>query len=177
MINRDFISRTKEFEADYEKLKSLLPEGEVSLRSMTNDENIWVVGVSRDVDPGSVYIFDRTKGTAEFLYQSNPKLPSENLAEMKPIRYEARDGLSIPAYLTLPKGIPSENLPTILLIHGGPWSRDYWGYDPIAQFLANRGYAVLQPNFRGSTGYGKHFLNAGNKEWVEVICSMILLML
>jgi len=157
--------KNKEFAADYEKLKSLLPEGEVSLRSMTNDENIWVVGVSRDVDPGSVYIFDRTRGTAEFLYKSNPKLPSEHLAEMKPIRYEARDGLSIPAYLTLPKGIPSENLPTILLIHGGPWSRDYWGYDPIAQFLANRGYAVLQPNFRGSTGYGKHFLNAGNKEW------------
>ncbi|HET54622.1 MAG TPA: S9 family peptidase [Ignavibacteria bacterium] len=157
--------KNDEFEKDYEKLKTLLPDGEISLRSMTEDENIWLVSVSRDVDPGSVYVFNRKEGKAEFLYQSNPKLPVDHLAPMKPIRYEARDGLIIPAYLTLPKGIPSENLPTILLIHGGPWARDYWGYDPIAQFLANRGYAVLQPNFRGSTGYGKAFLNAGNKEW------------
>lgn len=157
--------RDKEYEKDYEKLKTKLPDGEVSLRSSTKDENIWLVSVSRDVDPGSVYVFDREKGTVEFLYKSNPKLPSEHLAIMKPVRYEARDGLEIPAYLTLPKGIEHKNLPTVLFVHGGPWARDYWGYSSIAQFLANRGYAVLQPNFRGSTGYGKMFLNAGNKEW------------
>lgn len=157
--------RDKEYEKDYEKLKVKLPDGEVSLRSSTKDENIWLVSVSRDVDPGSVYVFDREKGTVEFLYKSNPKLPSEHLAIMKPVRYEARDGLEIPAYLTLPKGIEHKNLPTVLFVHGGPWARDYWGYSSIAQFLANRGYAVLQPNFRGSTGYGKTFLNAGNKEW------------
>jgi dipeptidyl aminopeptidase/acylaminoacyl peptidase len=157
--------RDKEYEKDYEKLKTQLPDGEVSLRSSTKDENIWLVSVSRDVDPGSVYVFERKKGTVEFLYKSNPKLPSEHLAIMKPVRYEARDGLEIPAYLTLPKGIEHKNLPTVLFVHGGPWARDYWGYSSIAQFLANRGYAVLQPNFRGSTGYGKAFLNAGNKEW------------
>jgi dienelactone hydrolase len=81
------------------------------------------------------------------------------------MRYKARDGMEIPAYLTLPKGVAPKNLPMIMLPHGGPWARDAWGYDPYTQFLANRGYAVLQPNFRGSAGYGKRFLNAGNKEW------------
>lgn len=157
--------KNKEFEEDYNKLKQQLPDGEVSIRSTTSDEQIWLVSVSRDVDPGSVYVFDRKTGEVELLYNSNPDLPTEHLATMKPVRYKARDGLEIPAYLTLPKGIPSKNLPTVLFIHGGPWARDYWGYNPVAQFLANRGYAVLQPNFRGSTGYGKKFLNAGNKEW------------
>jgi dienelactone hydrolase len=84
---------------------------------------------------------------------------------MKAIEYEARDGLTIPAYLTLPTGVEHEDLPVVVYPHGGPWARDTWGYNAFAQFLANRGYAVLQPNFRGSTGYGKEFLNAGNEEW------------
>ncbi|KAF0223626.1 MAG: dipeptidyl aminopeptidase/acylaminoacyl-peptidase, partial [bacterium] len=84
---------------------------------------------------------------------------------MKPISYKSSDGLEIPAYLSLPKGIPAKNLPLVVFPHGGPWARDFWGYHPYAQFLANRGYAVLQVNFRASTGYGKKFLNAGNKEW------------
>jgi dienelactone hydrolase len=108
---------------------------------------------------------DREAGTATLLYRSRPSLPSEHLALVKPVRYPARDGLSIPAYLTLPRGVAGRNLPTVILPHGGPWARDLWGYDPYAQFLANRGYAVLQPNFRGSTGYGKKFLNAGNRQW------------
>jgi dienelactone hydrolase len=132
---------------------------------MTSDENIWVVNVSRDVDPGSTYLFDRKTGKAELLYKSRPNLPTEYLASMKPIKYKAKDGLMIPAYLILPKGIPEKNLPAVIFPHGGPWARDYWGYNPFAQFMANRGYAVLLPNFRGSTGYGKKFLNAGNKQW------------
>ena len=84
---------------------------------------------------------------------------------MQAIRYTARDGVVIPGYLVTPKGVPAENLPTVILPHGGPWGRDYWGYDPFVQFLANRGYAVMQPNFRASTGFGKAFLNAGNGEW------------
>ena len=84
---------------------------------------------------------------------------------MKAIRYTSSDGLEIPAYLTLPKGVPAQGPAAGRLPHGGPWARDSWGYDGMAQFLANRGYAVLQPNFRGSTGYGKKFLNAGNKQW------------
>jgi dienelactone hydrolase len=88
---------------------------------------------------------------------------------MTSIRYKSSDGLEIPAYLTLPKGVPAKNLPMVLVPHGGPWARDTWGYDGMAQFLANRGYAVLQPNFRGSTGYGEKFLNAGNKQWGDLM--------
>jgi dipeptidyl aminopeptidase/acylaminoacyl peptidase len=84
---------------------------------------------------------------------------------MQPISFSSRDGLTIHGYLTLPKGVAAENLPTVLVVHGGPWARDTWGYDPEVQFLANRGFAVLQINYRGSTGYGKQFLNAGNREW------------
>jgi acetyl esterase/lipase len=84
---------------------------------------------------------------------------------MQAVRYKSSDGLEIPAYLTLPKGLPAKGLPALLVPHGGPWVRDEWGYNALAQFFANRGYAVLMPNFRGSTGYGKKFLNAGNGEW------------
>jgi dipeptidyl aminopeptidase/acylaminoacyl peptidase len=84
---------------------------------------------------------------------------------MKAIKYKSSDGLEIPAYLVLPKGVPAKNLPMVAFPHGGPWGRDYWGYNSFAQFLANRGYAVLMPNFRASTGYGKKFLDAGNKQW------------
>ena len=157
--------RQKLFAHDWEQMKKVLPAGEISFGSSTLDESIFLVGVSSDVDPGSRYLFDRTTGKAELLYHSRPGLPMADLAAEKPVRYTSRDGLVIPAYLVLPKGVPSENLPVVMLIHGGPWGRDFWGYDPEAQFLANRGYGVLMPNFRGSAGYGKKFLNAGNKQW------------
>jgi len=146
-------------------LRKELPDGELSFRSSSEDMRYIVVGVSRDVDPGSVYLYDTREQTVDLLYKSRPELKSDHLAHMKAVRYTARDGMEIPAYLTLPRGVEHKDLPTLLLIHGGPWARDTWGYDAYAQFLANRGYAVLQPNFRGSTGYGKKFLNAGNKEW------------
>ena len=157
--------KEKKFAADWKRLKSVLPPGELSIGSSTYDESIWVVSVSSDVDPGSRYLFDRTTGKAELLYRARPNLPSKDLAAVKAVRYKSRDGLIIPAYLALPKGIPPRNLPAVMLIHGGPWGRETWGYNAEAQFLANRGYAVLIPNFRGSTGYGKKFLNAGNKQW------------
>ena len=157
--------KDKDFEKDFKSLIDQIGDGNYGISSMTRDEKTWVVSVSRDVDPGSVYIYDCKKGKAELLYRQRPDLPSEHLAKMKPVRYKARDGLTIPAYRTLPKGIPAKNLPVVIFPHGGPWARDGWGYDSIAQFLANRGYAVLMPNFRGSTGYGKQFLNAGNKQW------------
>jgi dipeptidyl aminopeptidase/acylaminoacyl peptidase len=157
--------KQKQFGKDYEHLTKALPKGELNIVSMTFDEQTWLVSVSRDVDPVSVYVFDRKTGNSELLYKTRPNLPSENLAPMKAIRYKARDGMSIPAYLTLPKGVPAKKLPTVMLVHGGPWARDFWGYNGLAQFLANRGYAVFQLNFRGSTGYGKKFLNAGNKQW------------
>jgi dipeptidyl aminopeptidase/acylaminoacyl peptidase len=157
--------KEENFKRDFEKLKKQIPEGNIGLMSTTSDEQVWLVSVSRDVDPGSVYVFDRKTGTVQLLYTSRPNLPIKDLAPMKAIRYTARDGKSIPAYLVLPKGVPSKKLPTIVFPHGGPWARDNWGYNGTAQFLANRGYAVLLPNFRGSTGYGKEFLNSGNKQW------------
>ncbi len=157
--------KDKKFETDYKTMQKSLPQGEVAIVNMTNDETLWMVSVASDVDPGSRYLFDTKKGTSTLVYKSRPTLPSEHLAPMKPVRYTARDGMTISAYLTIPKGVDPKNLPVIMFIHGGPWARDMWGYSPYAQFFANRGYAVLQPNFRGSTGYGKKFLNAGNKQW------------
>jgi len=157
--------KTEEFRRGYEWLKKHLPDGEIGVGSRTADERFWIVSIHSDVNPGSAYLWDRKKRRLTKLYDARPELPREHLAPMKPVRYRARDGLVIPAYLTVPKGVPAKDLPAIVLPHGGPWARDHWGYDPFAQFLANRGYVVLQPNFRGSTGYGKKFLNAGNGEW------------
>ncbi len=157
--------KSKEAQRDLDNLRKQLPDGDLGINSMTKDMNHWLVGVSSDVDPGSVYVYDRAAGTAELLYRSRPDLPSEHLAHMKPIRYTARDGLEIPGYLTLPRGVEPKNLPTVIHPHGGPWARDNWGYNAYVQFLANRGYAVLQMNFRSSNGYGKKFLNAGNRTW------------
>ncbi len=157
--------KTESFEQTYQTLREKIPDGEIGITSSTEDFQTHTVSVQRDVNPGATYLFDEEEGTVEKLYESRPELPSEHLAEMQPITYEARDGLDIPAYLTLPKDIEAETLPVVVMPHGGPWSRDTWGYDSYAQFFANRGYAVLQPNFRGSTGYGKEFLNDGNEEW------------
>jgi dipeptidyl aminopeptidase/acylaminoacyl peptidase len=153
------------FARDWERLRAALPEGDIYLGSTTRDDRLALVSVTSDVDPGATYLFDRQTGEVEFLYRPRPNLPTEHLAEMRPVRYTARDGVEVPAYLTLPRGVEPRNLAVVVVPHGGPWARDYWGYNPEAQFLANRGYAVLQPNFRGSTGFGKRFLNLGNREW------------
>lgn len=157
--------RDKSFEKTYKFLQSKFPGKDVDGSSATRDEKLWLIAVSSDTEPGERYLFDRETQKLTFQYRAFEKLPREHLAPMKPIRYKSSDGLEIPAFLTLPKGIPPKNLPLVVFPHGGPWARDSWGYDPYAQFLANRGYAVLQPNFRASTGYGKKFLNAGNNEW------------
>ncbi|HET9233372.1 MAG TPA: prolyl oligopeptidase family serine peptidase, partial [Candidatus Eisenbacteria bacterium] len=162
---RRIYPKNKEIQRDLDLMKKKLPDGEFDVTSTTEDEKFFLVAVHSDVDPGSVYLYDRTKGEFTLQYRSRPDLPSEHLAQMKPVKYTARDGLTIHAYLTLPKGVPAKNLPVIIHPHGGPWARDDWGYDAYAQFLANRGYAVFQPNFRASSGYGKKFLNAGNHEW------------
>lgn len=157
--------RTDQIRQDYARVRAVVGRGAIGFGSRTTDERLQLVSVSSDVDPGSVYLYDRETGSVELLYRGRPEVPSEHMAEMTPIRYTARDGLVIPAYLTLPKGVEPRNLPVVVVPHGGPWARDTWGFDPFVQFLANRGYAVLQPNFRGSTGFGKAFLNAGNGEW------------
>jgi len=162
--HRDY-PKQKQFGEDWNKMVKALPAGEISITNMTADENKWLVSVSSDVDPGSRYLYDRKTGKAELLYRSRPDLPSDQLAPMNPVTYKARDGMTIHAYLVTPQGGPATDLPTVIMPHGGPWARDYWGYNSLAQFLANRGYAVFMPNFRGSTGYGKQYLNAGNKQW------------
>ncbi len=154
-----------DFAASLEKLEEQLPDGEISISSRTDDESLWVISLSRDVDPGTTYLYDRTSGEVQELYRSRPEINPEQMAHMEPVRYEARDGLEIPAYLTIPQGVEPENLSVIVLPHGGPWARDFWGFNSYVQFFANRGYAVFQPNFRGSTGFGQEFLNAGNMEW------------
>ncbi|MDQ3180453.1 MAG: alpha/beta fold hydrolase [Acidobacteriota bacterium] len=157
--------KDKTFEADYRWLQGKLPNMEIGLGSSTKDENLWIVSAFSDTEPGTTYLFDRKNKKLTKQYTVREKLPREALAPMKPIRYKSSDGLEIPAYLTLPKGVTAKNLPLIVVPHGGPWARDSWGFNSFAQFLANRGYAVLSPNFRGSTGYGKKFIDAGNNEW------------
>jgi dipeptidyl aminopeptidase/acylaminoacyl peptidase len=153
------------FEADYRWLQTKLPGLEVSFGARSNDENIWIVSAQSDTEPGLVYVWNRKAKTLVQQYRVRDEIPRDALAQRKPYHYKSSDGLDIPAYLTLPKGLPAKNLPLVVYPHGGPWYRDSYGYDTTAQFLANRGYAVLQPNFRASTGYGKKFLNAGNGQW------------
>lgn len=161
--------RDKNFKADYDFLKSKLNNREINLGSSTKDENLWIVSSFSDTEPGTVSLFDRKAKKLTTLYTAREKLDRSSLAEMKPITYKSSDGLEIPAYLTLPKGVPAKNLPLVVNPHGGPWSRDGWGYNTFAQFLANRGYAVLQMNFRGSTGYGKKFIDGGNLQWGKLM--------
>jgi dipeptidyl aminopeptidase/acylaminoacyl peptidase len=153
------------FEADYRWLETKFPGKEISIASGTRDEAQWLIGAHGDTEPGETYLFDRKTRNLSFQYKIREKLPRESLAPMQAVRYKSSDGLEIPAYLTLPKGVPAKSLPALIVVHGGPWARDEWGYNALAQFFANRGYAVFMPNFRGSTGYGKKFLNAGNAEW------------
>ena len=163
MFRRYFKDRP--FETDYDWLQSKLPGLEISFGARSNDENIWIVSAHSDTEPGIVYVWNRKAKTLVQQYRVREEIQRDALARRKPYHYKSSDGLDIPAYLTLPVGLPAKNLPLVVYPHGGPWARDSFGYDTNAQFLANRGYAVLQPNFRASTGYGKKFLNAGNGEW------------
>jgi dipeptidyl aminopeptidase/acylaminoacyl peptidase len=153
------------WKADYARLQAKFPGKEIGLGSMTSDDRLCLITASSDTEPGERYLFDRKTKALTFQYKVRERIPRAQMAHMKAVRYPSSDGLVVPAFLTLPLGGAAKNLPTIIVPHGGPWARDNWGFNNLAQFLANRGYAVLQPNFRGSTGYGKKFLNAGNNEW------------
>ena len=157
--------KDKQFEADYNYLKKQKPGREVGFGSSTSDERFYMVTFNGDTEPGEVYLFDRKTRKLALQYRVREKINREWLSSMTTVRYPSSDGLEIPAYLTLPKGLPAKGLPVIVLPHGGPWARDVWGFNGLHQVLANRGYAVLSPNFRGSTGFGKKFLNLGNDEW------------
>jgi len=149
---------------DFEEI-SRLDDGDFVIYDEDNEDVTWLVSFNKDAGPIPYYAYDRKKREGTFLYHHNPVLNEYTLAEMESVSYLSRDGLTIHGYITFPPGVNREDLPLVLLVHGGPWSRDSWGYNPEAQWLANRGYICLQVNYRGSDGYGKEFLNAGNKEW------------
>ena len=148
-----------------EKLEEKLPGYEVGITSFSKDETKAVVVSYSDKSRGTYYYYDVEKNQLTELGEISPWLNENNMAEMKPIKYQSRDGLTIHGYLTLPKGSNGKNLPVVVNPHGGPWARDTWGYRSEIQFLANRGFAVFQMNFRGSTGYGREFWERSFKEW------------
>jgi dipeptidyl aminopeptidase/acylaminoacyl peptidase len=157
-----FDEQTKEI---FDRLRAELPDTEIHITSRSRDETKLLVVTTDDTSQGIYYFYDTTTGTLTKLVDVSPWLDPDQLAQVQPVQYTARDGLTIHGYLTLPRGSDGTDLPVVVLVHGGPWARDVWGFNPEVQFLANRGYAVLQMNFRGSTGYGKAFWQASFKEW------------
>ena len=151
--------------ADHLAAIRALHPGDPVFADADDADRVWLVSFTNDAGPVSFYAYDTATCTGSFLFEHQPELAKYELASMEPFSYQARDGLTIHGYLTFPPGADRSDLPTVLLVHGGPWARDAWGFDPEAQWLANRGYLCIQINFRGSAGYGKAFLNAGDREW------------
>jgi dipeptidyl aminopeptidase/acylaminoacyl peptidase len=147
------------------KIKAQIPDYQFSINNKSKDETKLLVYVSSDRYFGGYYLYDVKSEALSRLADFKPWLKEQNMAEMKPVSYTSRDGLTIQGYLTLPKGVKAEKLPVVINPHGGPWARDSWGFNPEIQFLANRGYAVFQMNFRGSTGYGRKFWESSFKQW------------
>lgn len=161
----------KKIAADVAALQKL-DDGDFAVTSMSKDDQIWIVAYSGDRQPARFWRWDRKAQKGTMLYAARPALEGLPLARMHAVQIPARDGLSLVSYLSLPvaadpdgDGVPTAPVPMVLLVHGGPWARDEWGYHPLHQLLANRGYAVLSVNFRGSTGFGKKFVNAGDLQW------------
>ncbi|MEA1651311.1 prolyl oligopeptidase family serine peptidase [Nitrospirillum sp. BR 11164] len=157
--------------ADLDYLKAQL-KGDVHVTSRTDDDSAWTVVVDPVTAPAATYRYDRAAHTLTKLFVNRPELEGAELAAMHPVEIKARDGLTLVSYLTLPAGAdgkgdghPDQPLPLVLFVHGGPWARDGYGYNGYHQWLANRGYAVLSVNYRGSTGFGKNFITAGNLQW------------
>jgi dipeptidyl aminopeptidase/acylaminoacyl peptidase len=163
-VRREFFN--KELKEIMEKVSSKFDKDrEVGINDLSKDMTKFILSVGSDRDPGAYYFYDSTSDKLRKLGDLLPSINPEKMAQMLPVSYKSRDGLVIHGYLTLPVNKLPQKLPVIVNPHGGPWARDGWGYNPEVQFLANRGYAVLQVNFRGSTGYGKKFVEAGNKQW------------
>jgi dipeptidyl aminopeptidase/acylaminoacyl peptidase len=154
-----------QFKAIYERLQQRLPKYELSIVDTNLEEDLLIVRTYSDRSLGAYYLYEAARQRLTKLADVSPWLKERKLCEVKPIEYQSRDGFTIHGYLTLPRGKKAQNLPVVVNPHGGPWSRDVWGFDPEVQFLANRGYAVLQMNFRGSTGYGRRFWEASFKQW------------
>jgi dipeptidyl aminopeptidase/acylaminoacyl peptidase len=149
----------------YAKLDKLLPKTESRIIDRDQAENVFIIRTFTDKNPGSYYLYFADKGSLKKLSDFNSSIKQDEMCEMKPISYTSRDGFKINGYLTLPRNVQPSNLPVVVLPHNGPGGRNSWGYNPEVQLLANRGYAVFQINYRGSSGYGKEFMAAGFKEW------------
>lgn len=149
---------------DLEALEQLSP-GELSISDRSHDDRTWLVSFDQDAGPVKFYTWDRASQTPTFLFDHRPELNDYPLVPLEPFSFTSRDGLTIHGYLSFPAGVERSGLPAVLNVHGGPWARGGWGFDPEGQWLANRGYVTVSVNFRGSSGYGKEFLNAGNREW------------
>jgi dipeptidyl aminopeptidase/acylaminoacyl peptidase len=161
------------YAADFEAL-GRVHAGELELLSASADGNLWIAGYKTDDGPETFYSYDRPTKTGTYLFSAQPELAGLTLAKMSPIAFAARDGLELHGYLTLPPGVAPHALPMVVLVHAGPWSRDRWGYDETVQWLANRGYAVLQVNYRGSSGYGRSFEAAGYRQWAGAMRTDLL---
>lgn len=158
----------KVIDSDYEELFAALtavePEKVIAGASSDKEEKLWIVSFTDDREPGLSYLYNRETGEHRLLFRPFPQLNPEHMAPMKAVHISARDGLPLTAFLTLPVGVEATNLPLVLKVHGGPWCHDSWTFDREVQFFANRGYAVLQINFRGSSGYGAKHISGGVKE-------------
>jgi dipeptidyl aminopeptidase/acylaminoacyl peptidase len=144
---------------------STVQRGDLTILSRDHADRTWLVAYSVDDGPVAYYVWNRAQRQPVFLFHHQPALSDYQLARMEPFAMVARDGLELHGYLTFPPGEPKSGLPAVLDVHGGPWARDAWGFNPEAQWLANRGYVCIQVNYRGSTGYGKDFANAGDRQW------------
>jgi dipeptidyl aminopeptidase/acylaminoacyl peptidase len=153
---------------------SRVRNGDIDGLSQSLDDNKWIVTYVSDNAPVYWYLYDRPSKKATLLFSNRPQLEKYRLSSMKPIEFAARDGMTLYGYVTTPADMEPKGLPTVVFVHGGPWGRDQWGYDPYAQWLSNRGYAVLQINFRGSTGYGKKYVNAGDRQWAGAMHTDLL---
>jgi dipeptidyl aminopeptidase/acylaminoacyl peptidase len=149
---------------DLAAIRALHP-GDPVFTSADDADATWLVAFTNDSGPIPYFAYDRAGQTGRFLFENRPEASRYQLASMEPFSFTARDGLTVHGYVTFPPDGGRAGLPTVLNVHGGPWARDTWGFNPEAQWLANRGYLCVQVNFRGSTGYGKAFINAGDREW------------
>lgn len=171
-LKRDWHIIDQDINQDFDYLRTII-KGELNITSRSCDDRIWIVVDILDNKPASYYFYDRSNKEAKFLFLDRKELDQFQLASMHPVVITSRDGMELVSYLTLPVGVedkanefkPTTKVPLVLLVHGGPTARDYWGMNIEHQWLADRGYAVLSVNYRGSTGFGKSFINAGNGQW------------
>lgn len=170
---KEYVFVDQEVKADFATLQRVRG-GDIDDISQSLDDKKWIVGYVSDDAPEYWYLFDRATKQTTLLFSNRPQLEKYKLSKMSPIEFVARDGMKLYGYLTTPAGVEPKKLPTVLFVHGGPWGRDEWGYNRYAQWLSNRGYAVLQINFRGSTGYGKQYVNAGDRQWAGAMHTDLL---